>query len=64
MSEHNFMKAADVAKELDVSQSYAYKIVRRLNAELKSMGLVTVPGRVNRKYFYERFCYKGKKEAN
>ncbi len=64
MSEHNFMKAADVAKELDVSQSYAYKIVQRLNAELKSLGLVTVPGRVSRKYFYERFCYRGKKEES
>lgn len=54
MSEHSFMKVADVAKELDISQSYAYKIIRRLNAELKELGLVTVAGRVNRKYFYER----------
>lgn len=54
MSEHSFMKVADVAKELDISQSYAYKIIRRLNAELKELGLVTVAGRVNRKYFYYR----------
>lgn len=57
MSEHSFMKVADVAKELDISQSYAYKIIRRLNAELKELGLVTVAGRVNRKYFYERLYY-------
>ena len=62
MSENPFMKVADVAKELNVSQSYAYKIVQRLNAELKELGLFTVAGRVNRKYFYERFYYGGKKE--
>lgn len=64
MSEHSFMKVADVAKELDVSQSYAYKIIRRLNAELKELGLVTVAGRVNRKYFYERLYYDDKKEGS
>lgn len=64
MSENPFMKVSDVAKELDVSQSYAYKIVQRLNAELKELGLFTVAGRVNRKYFYERFYYGGKKEES
>ena len=64
MSEHSFMKVVDVAKELDISQSYAYKIIRRLNAELKELGLVTVAGRVNRKYFYERLYYDDKKEGS
>lgn len=64
MSENPFMKVSDVAKELDISQSYAYKIVQRLNAELKELGLFTVAGRVNRKYFYERFYYAGKKEES
>ena len=38
MSEGNFMRVEDVAKELGVSKSYAYKIVRKLNAELENKG--------------------------
>lgn len=59
MNENNFMRVDDVARELDVSKSYAYKIVQKLNAELKDKGYLTVSGRVNRKYFMEKFCYGG-----
>ena len=59
MAEKTFMRAEDVAKELDVSVSYAYKIVRELNKELKEKGFLTVTGRVNRKYFLEKLCYGG-----
>ena len=31
----SFMKVDEVARELGVSKSYAYKIVQKLNAELK-----------------------------
>ena len=56
-----FMRVEDVAQELGVSKSYAYKIVRQLNAELKEMGYMTVSGRVSKKYFLEKLCY-GEKE--
>ena len=36
------MRVDDVAAELGVSKSYAYKIVQKLNAELKGMGYLTV----------------------
>lgn len=55
-----FMRVGDVAKELDISKSYAYKIVQRLNAELKEKGFLTISGRVNRQYFLERTCYNEK----
>ena len=42
-----------------MSKSYAYKIVQKLNAELKNKGYLTVSGRVNRKFFLEKFCYGG-----
>ena len=48
MMEQSFMRVDDVAKELGVSKSYAYKIVQRLNDELKAMGYLTISGRVNR----------------
>ena len=45
---------ADGAAELGVSASYAYKVIRRLNDELKAKGFVTIAGRINRQYFNER----------
>ena len=57
MSEGNFMRVEDVAKELGVSKSYAYKIVQKLNAELKDKGFLTIAGRVNKQYFMEKTCY-------
>lgn len=58
---NQFIRADDVAKELDVSKPYAYKIIRQLNDELKAKGFITVAGRVNRQYFKERF-YGAEKE--
>ena len=59
MNENNFMRVDDVAKELGISKSYAYKIVQKLNAELREKGYLTISGRVNRKYFTEKLCYGG-----
>lgn len=56
----NFIKVDQVAEELGVSKSFAYKIVQKLNAELKEQGYLTVAGRVSRKYFLEKLCYSGK----
>lgn len=44
--EKNFMTVDDVAEELSVSKSKAYKIVRQLNKELEEKGIITVAGRV------------------
>lgn len=52
-----FIRVDEVAKELGVSKSYAYKVVRKLNAELKEMGYLTVSGRISKKYFLEKVCY-------
>ena len=54
---NTFMSVDDVAKELGISKSYAYKIVHRLNAELKEKGYMTISGRINRNYFMEKLCY-------
>ena len=63
MTENNFMRVDDVARELGVSKSYAYKIVQKLNAELKGKGYMTVSGRINRKFFMEKFCYDNEKRG-
>ena len=38
MSEKSFMRVEEVAQELGVSKSFAYKIVQKLNAELQEKG--------------------------
>ena len=59
MTDKNFMRVEDVARELDVSKSYAYKIVQKLNKELEAKGYITISGRVNRQYFLERTAASG-----
>ena len=56
MEARMFLSVEDVAEELGVSKSFAYRIMRKLNAELKEMGYVTA-GKINRRYFIERTCY-------
>ena len=54
MENKRFLTAQDVMEMLDVSLSYAYKLIRRLNAELEAEGFVTIKGRVSTQYFMER----------
>ena len=60
--ENKFIRADDLAQELSVSKPYAYKLIRQLNEELKEKGFITISGRVNRQYFYERLYGAGKED--
>lgn len=60
MDHHSFMRVEEVADELGVSISYAYKVIRRLNNELREKGFITIAGRISRHYFYERVYGTGK----
>lgn len=55
MSNRIFMTVEEVAEELGVSESYAYKLMREMNSELKATGYYTIQGRVDRKFFHEKF---------
>ena len=44
-------------------KSFAYKLIRQLNQELKAKGFVTISGRINRVYFQERL-YHAQKGVN
>ncbi len=57
MENKNFLTVDEVAKELCVSKSYAYKVVRELNAEMDKLGYRTVRGRVNTSFFQKKMCY-------
>ena len=45
------MRVNEVAEELGVSVPYAYKLIRELNEE----GCITIAGRIDRKFFHEKF---------
>lgn len=53
--EKMFMRVEEVAEALEVSVPYAYKLIRKMNAELKKSGCITIAGRIDRKFFYEHF---------
>ena len=55
MSKELFVRAEEVAGVLGISKPYAYKLVREMNEELKQKGFLTIPGRVSRNYFEEKF---------
>lgn len=50
-----FITAAEMAEILGISKPYAYKIIKQLNEELDAKGFITIPGRVSKKYFEEKF---------
>lgn len=62
METKRFLSAAEVAEYIGVSVPMAYKIIQKLNAELKAQGYITIAGRVNRTYFEEKI-YSPKREA-
>ena len=51
MQDKNFLTADDVAEYMGISVSMAYKVIRKLNDELKKQGYITISGKVNRRYF-------------
>ncbi len=46
--------ANEIAASLDVSKSFAYNLIKKLNAELEEQGFITIPGKVSRMYFEEK----------
>ncbi|MDD2217724.1 MAG: DNA-binding protein [Eubacteriales bacterium] len=50
-----FMRVEEVAEELDISVPYAYKLIRKMNDELKKTGCIIISGRIDRKFFHEKF---------
>lgn len=63
MNKNLFIKAEEIATELGVSKSYAYKLIRKLNEELKNRGFITISGKVNRQFFEEKVYGLRKEES-
>lgn len=52
--EAKFLNAKDIASVLQISESSAYRIIRRLNKELTEQGKITIPGKISKRYFEEK----------
>ncbi len=48
-----FLNVTDVAEIFNISKSSAYRIIKKLNDDLKKSGKITVSGKISSKYFYE-----------
>ena len=55
MANQIFMRVNEVAEELGVSVPYAYKLIRQMNKELEKTGCITISGRIDHKFFHEKF---------
>ena len=53
-----FLTALEAAQLLHISTSHAYKVIHRLNQELKAQGFLTIAGRISRDYLLQ--CTMGK----
>ena len=46
--------AEEVARALNTSKGYAYKVIRKLNGEMEEKGMLVVKGKVSAGYFVPR----------
>ena len=59
-----FLTVTEAAELLRISKSHAYKVIHRLNQELKAQGMITtIAGRISRSYLLERTAAPKRKEA-
>ncbi len=49
-----YLGAAEVGEIMDCSESHAYRIIQQLNKELADRGYIIRPGRIPRRYLFER----------
>ena len=63
MANRFFIRAEELARELEVSKATAYKLIRRWNEELRAKGYATVNGRVSRQYYKEHMYGMSEKEG-
>ncbi|MBR3933423.1 MAG: LysR family transcriptional regulator [Clostridia bacterium] len=63
MNDKLFMRADEVAELLEVSQTYAYKLIKKLNNELRAKGYLVIEGRLNREYFMEKIYSKNQRKV-
>ena len=64
MGKTRLIGSAEVAEKLGISHSHAYKVIRRLNAELAECGHMVIAGKGSERYLEERFFGTGGTEGS
>ena len=64
MENRKMLNAKEVAEVLEISNSYAYKIIDQLNRELQKAGYLTIPGKVDSFYLRKRYFPSEEKIQN
>lgn len=55
MINKDFLRVEDVQEILEIKKDTAYAVIRKLNQQLKDKGYEIVRGRVNKRYFLEKY---------
>lgn len=63
MSTKLYLSAKDVASLLEISEGFAYRLIREMNLELRQQSYLTISGRIPTRYFEEKW-YGLKEPAN
>ena len=58
-----FLAVSEVAQLLHISKSHAYKVIHRLNRELKAQGVLTIAGRISQSYLLGRTTAAKRKDV-
>ena len=54
-AQSNFITAPEIAEICAISVSKAYQIIRELKEQMRKQGKLTLRGKVNRRFFEQRF---------
>lgn len=54
MENKRFLGAKDVQEILKVSETTAYRVIKKLNNELEGKGYIVISGKISKKYFEEK----------
>ncbi|MGL5203096.1 transcriptional regulator [Cetobacterium sp.] len=54
MREEKFYTAKDVAKMIKMSEMSAYRLIRKMNADLEKEGKIVIKGKISKRYFEEK----------
>lgn len=55
MEKSKFIAVTEISEQLEALKSFTYKLVKKLNDELKEQGYLVVASKVSRLFFEERF---------
>ncbi len=55
MQECLFYTAMEVSEMLGVSKGCAYRVIRRLNDELREKGYIVIAGKIPKQYFKDKY---------